>query len=516
MTTTTPITADITYYAYYEEALTTSTDDSHMYTFGAEWSNASDSNVDNVNDNLEFHPSDRANQTASLHIRFELNQSIGDTKIPAEAIQIRVPKYVWKDWEGNNTGSNNLSANIPKYPDISSAMLFSYKEDGDDYILVNNREMAGGTGLDVIISYTVSPWDVPGGAIDENGKYVDGYDFYKGTVPVTVTMDQTLDGTVDLTTSKELTLEMHTLNTPHSSKSAKGTFYQWDTSWGEKPADADDYFYVKWRLNGWWFANQPFSWSWSEDTVHDGTVVCYNNGSQTEPTHSQTSNPGQYSSMDSNDYVVMKYPVSLLKNIPEFGLVLENEAVLNVTMKSGYQISQRVRDTITIYDAQYPMGEFDKTNGDLEERERTIEGGQEDILDDKKDVNMYWTVRYNGASRKIPVTWDENNQRYTAEKRTISFVDGNLGDVLYSFRRTGSQIYLGTGDGECGAKQIMITALRNFISVFKNMIPDRKTGYGQKLMNIVIWMIMKVWMYMYAIVTPRTMYFINPYHYPHT
>ena len=432
LTTTTPIKADITYYAYYEEALTTSTDNSHMYTFGAEWSNASNSNVDNVNDNLEFHPSDRANQTASLHIRFELNQSIGDTKIPAKAIQIRVPKYVWKDWEENNTGSNNLSANIPKYPDISSAMLFSYKEDGDDYILVNNREMAGGAGLDVTISYTVSPWDVPGGAIDEKGKYVDEYDFYKGTVPVTVTMDQTLDGTVDLTTSKKLTLEMHTLNTPHSSKSAKGTFYQWDTSWGEKPADADDYFYVKWRLNGWWFANQPFSWSWSEDTVHDGTVVCYNNGSQTEPTHSQTSNPGQYSSMDSNDYVVMKYPVSLLKKIPAVGLVLENEAVLNVTMKSGYQISQRVRDTITIYDAQYPMGEFDKTNGDLKERERTIEGGQEDILDDKKDVNMYWTVRYNGASRKNPVTWDEDNQRYTAEKRTISFVDGNPGDVLYS------------------------------------------------------------------------------------
>ena len=100
---------------------------------------------------------------------------------------------------------------------------------------------------------------------------------------MTVTMDQTLDGTVDLTTSKELTLEMHTLNTPHSSKSAKGTFYQWDTSWGEKPADADDYFYVKWRLNGWWFANQPFSWSWSEDTVHDGTTVLKQNRRTARP-----------------------------------------------------------------------------------------------------------------------------------------------------------------------------------------------------------------------------------------
>ena len=432
LTTTTPITADITYYAYYELAQTTSTDDSHMYTFGAEWSNSSNSNVDNVNDNLEFHPSDRANQTASLHIRFELNQSIGDTKIPAEAIQIRVPKYVWKDWDRNNTGSNNLSANLPKYPDIRSGMFFSYKEDGDDYILVNNREMDGGTGLDLTISYTASPWNIPGGAIDQNGKYVDGYDFYQGTVPVTVTM-QALDGTVDLTTSKELTLEMHTLNTSSSYKSDYGTFYQWDSSWGEKPEDADDYFYVKWLLKGYWSSsknNQPFSWSWSEDTVHDGTIVCYNSGSQTEPTHSQTSNPGQYSSTDSYDYVVMKYPVSLLKNIPGVGLVLKNEAVLNVTTKSGYQTSQRVSDTITIYDAQYPHSVFDKENDFI--REATIAGGQEDILDDKKDVNMYWSVRYNGASRVNPVTWDEANQRYTAEKRTISVVDGNLGDVLYS------------------------------------------------------------------------------------
>ena len=433
LTTTTPITADITYYAYYKKTLTTSTDDSHMYTFGAEWSNSSNSNVDNVNDNLEFHPSDRANQTASLHIRFELNQSIGDTKIPAEAIQIRVPKYVWKDWDGNNTGSNNLSANLPKYPDIRSGMFFSYKEDGDDYILVNNQEMDGGTGLDLTISYTASPWNIPGGAIDENGKYVDGYGFYKGTVPVTVTMDQASDGTVDLTTSKNLTLEMHTLNTPSSSKRDYGTFYQWDTSWGEKPADADDYFYVKWQLKGYWGSsknNQPFSWSWSEDTVHDGTIVCYNSGSQTEPTHSQTSNPGQYSSTDSYDYVVMKYPVSLLKNIPEFGLVLKNEAVLNVTTKSGYHISQRVSDTITIYDAQYPHSVFDKENDFI--REATIAGGQEDILDDKKDVNMNWMVTYKGASRVNPVTWDENNQRYVAKKRTISVVDGNPGDVLYS------------------------------------------------------------------------------------
>ena len=433
LTTTTPITADITYYAYYEKAQTTSTDDSHMYTFGAEWSNASNSNVDNVNDNLEFHPSDRTDQTASLHIRFELNKSIGDTKIPAEAIQIRVPKYVWKDWDGNNTGSNNLSANLPKYPDIRSGMFFSYKEDGDDYILVNNQEMDGGTGLDLTISYTASPWDIPGGAIDENGKYVDGYDFYKGTVPVTVTMDQTLDGTIDLTTSKELTLEMHTLNTPSSSKSDYGTFYQWDTSWGEKPADADDYFYVKWQLHGYWGSsknNQPFSWSWSEDTVHDGTIVCYNNGSQTEPTHSQTSNPGQYSSTNSYDYVVMKYPVSLLKNIPEFGLVLKNEAVLNVTMKSGYQTSQRVGDSITIYDAQYPQGEFDKWN--RQSGVMDVNGGQEDILDDKKDISLDWTVRYKGASRVDPVTWDEDNQRYIAKKRTISFTDGEPGDVLYS------------------------------------------------------------------------------------
>ena len=433
LTTTTPITADITYYAYYELAQTTSTDDSHMYTFGAEWKNASNSNVDNVNDNLEFHPSDRANQTASLHIRFELNQSIGDTKIPAKAIQIRVPKYVWKDWDGNNTGSNNLSANLPKYPDIRSGMFFSYKEDGDDYILVNNQEMDGGTGLDLTISYTASPWNIPGGAIDENGKYVDGYGFYKGTVPVTVTMDQALDGTVDLTTSKNLTLEMHTLNTPSSSKSDYGTFYQWDTSWGEKPADADDYFYVKWQLKGYWGSsknNQPFSWSWSEDTVHDGTIVCYNSGSQTEPTHSQTSNPGQYSSTNSYDYVVMKYPVSLLKNIPKSGLVLENEAVLNVTMKSGYHTSQRVRDTITIYDARHPMCKFDKIKD--YGTEGIIAGGQEDILDDKKNVSMQWTVIYNGASRVNPVTWDEGNQRYVADKRTISFTDGEPGDVLYS------------------------------------------------------------------------------------
>ena len=146
LTTTTPITSDMTYYAYYEEMATTSSDAEQLYTFGAEWSNPSNTNVDNMNDHLEFHPSDCSNQTAMLHLKFELNQSIGDKKIPAEAIQIRVPKYVWKNWDGEFIGTNNISANLPLYPDTKAGMFFSYKEDGDDYVILNNRELSGGTG----------------------------------------------------------------------------------------------------------------------------------------------------------------------------------------------------------------------------------------------------------------------------------------------------------------------------------------------------------------------------------
>ena len=439
LTTTTPITSDMTYYAYYEEMATTSSDAEQLYTFGAEWSNPSNTNVDNMNDHLEFHPSDCSNQTAMLHLKFELNQSIGDEKIPAEAIQIRVPKYVWKNWDGESIGTNNISANLPLYPDTKAGMFFSYKEDGDDYVILNNRELSGGTGIELTITYTVSPWDVPGGAMTEDGTYVDGYNKYVGTVPVSVEVDKDKSGTTDVITNKELSLGMNTKvkNSGLSTAQMPEIYYQWDSSWGDKPNDAENYFYIMWNPYTTWQTNtsQPFSCYYSEDSVHDGTVVRYNsasdNGSNDLPVH--TYNTKLTSSKGCSDSIIVKYPIELIKNIPESGLVLRNQVTLNTDWKSGYHTEELKTMTYTLYDNEYTQGTFTKDNGYYTTNEaEPVNGGQEDILDDNKNVSMDWYESYDGITRSTPAVWNEETQTYTAKERTIAITDGQPGDLIYS------------------------------------------------------------------------------------
>ncbi|MGN0393825.1 MAG: BspA family leucine-rich repeat surface protein [Coprococcus sp.] len=426
LTTDTVITENITYYAYYIPSSATYTDDKFMYNFTAEWSNASNTNVDNLDDNLEFHPASNSSQIASLHIRFELNKSIGDEILPVGSVKIRIPKYVWKNWDGEYVGTNNISSNLPKYPSVKNGMYFSYYEDGDDYVLINSVQIPGGAGVDCTISYTVSPWVVPGGATDTNGYYVEGYDYYQGTVPVVALIDEDLNDTPETTISKDLTLEMHTKVVPSSTKSTEDVYYQWNTSWGSAPDDADDYFYIRWRLSESFLSstNQPCTFIWSEDTVHDGTIVCWGNGNDNPTEHSISS------STSSTDYVVMKYPIELLYDIPEEGLTIYNEAIVSETWKSGYKTARHVSASTVLYDQEYPKGEFDKNNGSSSAK--TISGGQENILDDNKAVSMFWDVIYEGASRDSEVTWDEIGQTYSVDSRTIMFEDGVPGDLVYS------------------------------------------------------------------------------------
>ena len=440
LTTDTVITESRTYYAYYVPFLNEGEDAAYSYTFGVEWSNASNEHVDNLDNNLEFHPTTKTNQTATLHVRFGLNDTIDSEdgiKLPVGAVKIRIPKSVWKDWDGEYTGTNNLSANLPKWPDTRDGMFFSYMEDGDDYILINSVELYGGTGLDASISYTVDPSEVPGGAIDENGNYVDGYEFYKGTVPVTVTVDGNTDGTPETTESKELTLEMHT-STEFDIKldySAPTVSYGWDTSWGEKPADADDYFYISWQIRqSGRYKIQAATSTLSNDTVHDGTFVYWissGSGMQEPPTYEWK--PSSGSAITYNyDYIIMKYPISLLTDIPEEGLTLTNEVMMIMTWKSGYVQTKRASHSITLYDSEYPSGEFTKINRYADGRVYTVNGGQEDILDDNDTVELIWYTGYSGSSRNTPIQWDEITQDYYAEPRTIVITDGEPGDLMYS------------------------------------------------------------------------------------
>ena len=411
LTTDTIITENTIYYANWVSFFLNGSNTTSLYNYGVEWSNASNTNMTNLDNVLEMHPSSTSTQTASMHLRFEINKTVESSEsliLPVGSVKIRVPKYIWKDWDGNNTGGNNLSSNLPKYPNVRNGMYFSYMEDGDDYVLINSVEISGTAGLDLTISYTVSPANVRGGASDMNGRYVEDCEFYRGNVPVEFTIDSDLDGTPDSETTKNLAVEMHTTGTIRGSKNGS-VLYQWDSSWGQEPADVDDYFYIEWKFSNTRSGVQSFiNLRYEETGYHDGTIAYQN-----------------------NSIVVTKHPKSLLEDAPSTGITLTNTAAVYGTLKSGYEKSQIIKGTITVYAAKYSVGEYSKKHLTSGTNASIKNGGQEDILDDKRDVSLAWSLSYSGGSNSAPI-WDENAGTYHVDERTIRIRDGANGDVMYS------------------------------------------------------------------------------------
>ena len=443
---TTIISEDVIYYAFYRPVLNSEKSNNFNYTFGAEWTNANSRYVDNYNNNLEWHCDSSIYRIDSgLRFRYELNQSDGTNNLPTGAVQIKVPKYIWKDWDGKWIGTTDIAESFTEYPtkgrlifsyiDGNKANQYSFLKDeenaSDYYYIINNQPMKGGMGLEATITYSVSHiYNIPGGAAYMNGsdwEYIAGYPYYKGEVPVEVKIDTDFDidkpnlvFQADMNKTLKLTNEMHTYVDPSASAYSPTLVSIWDPSWGEKPEDADDYFYVLWFWNAEFRNSAPFSAEWSEDTVHDGTVVKW--------LSKKYNSSGSGSSFTGN--VVTKYPKTLLENKPETGLVLKNAAILKTTWKSGYETEQLVNNSITIRDViDYDTRGFEKRN-DSSGVSRIVEG-QKTLMDDRA-LSMRWKLSYSSGSGKEDAVWDEDKKTVRMPNYRIELVDGSPEDIVYS------------------------------------------------------------------------------------
>ena len=460
---TTVKTTNTEWYANIIDTTSEKYDDTLAYVYYTEWVNASNSEVSNVNNNLNFHPQNTSDQTASLHAHFGLNSQVTET-LPIGSVRITIPKNIWKDWEGNDVGTTNISVQLPQFPQKRDGDFFSYAEDGNgNYIVLNNVPIHGGAGADFTISYTVNPLLVAGGAIDQNKDYVDGdYPYYSTIVPVLFEIDKDAENTytqetvngqsvtyltntyeADIQESTDLSLEMHTFVDPCITKSFEDIYYEWPLGTAA-PQDADDYFYIKWSAYYNIKNNQPFTYMITEDTVHDGDLI-WQSRNDIEYPYEVTSGNGQNSLV----YFITRHDKSLLRNIPATGVKIENQVRLRTIWKSGYEQELVAPAEYVIYHWEYTTGEFDKSNvygtgvsssgaGMFSSRDfrqgsgvTYITDGQNQIMNDK-DVWLEWELHYYGTSADTPILWDEETQTYSRQQRIISMSDGINGDIMYS------------------------------------------------------------------------------------
>lgn len=159
----------------------------------------------------------------------------------SEGIMIRIPKQILRDRTGMFADYYEMS--IPSKLDVETDfenldrdINYAYYEDGDDIVIYNFREVTAGENGFIELNYITSKTTF---------NYVDmgQSDPFKATVTI-----NNNNATVSQN-SREIPIYINTNAKVHSIVKRMPTLIkEWNTSWGTKPADADDWYYLIWDL----------------------------------------------------------------------------------------------------------------------------------------------------------------------------------------------------------------------------------------------------------------------------
>lgn len=411
--TTTPITDDVTYYANWVD----NRFEQGNYNSMIRWGTLSSADVTNVGDTLVFHPQGKGNVAAHLTVDIALvNQ---DTPLDKKQVRITLPKEMFTGWNGADV--TTTSAVFPGFTAV---------EDGNgNYVLTNNSTFKS-TVFEP--TYTVDPMKVKGGFTDENGVYKD---YFQKNFTVKIELWDSESNDFKTFQQRQLGVEFHTTVQTNVYKEQSTATLNWNSKWGPEPADSKEYFYVIWNLkSNNTNSTQPYRLNWSENTVHDGSVVYAPQiGVWTQEYTSDSTNNIQVVTKHRRDEAMAQGSWAEVKN----------EAILNVEWKSGYKQQFRTVGKATAYvGEEYPDGERAMTkfipNPDSQ-KDHNIDGGQDLIL--------------NGEANNLKeLTY---NLTYTEENNTDDPSWTNAGEMLVTPRT-----YV-VSDGIKGRNDVLISGVKN-------------------------------------------------------
>lgn len=420
LTTSTPITEDRTYYAKWVDLKTQSDD---YYVHSIHWATISNTEVTNTGGHLVFHPTVKGNINARLYISLEKPNG-GTLDLPANTLRITIPAKLFD----SDSENNNLSVffNASDSDDLKA----KYSDDGKSIILYNPSPINKNTILTP--EFNVSPLALKGGYIDDNGYYQG--DYFTKTFDVTIDIDAVTSGDTTIPAEhyeRQLGLEVHTDADTTVSKARADVSLNWNTSeWGDAPADANEYFYVVWSLTSTNSnCNQPYKLKWSEDTIHDGSVV-YASPALGEWSSAYTSD-GTHTTK-----VVTKHRRADVHNNGDEWASVKNEAILSVMWNDEYEQQFRASRTAEVYVPMESSGSFTfaKNIPDYSNQNKhSINGGQELILNGEPELMpLPYEIGYLENLNTDNPTWNADAGTYKTKPRTIVFEDGRQGDVMLS------------------------------------------------------------------------------------
>ena len=154
----------------------------------------------------------------------------------------------------------SVQSKVPKAPETNSLSDFNYTEverliNGKKekyYHLVNHSEVPGAMILEAEFAYPMRPTMVQMVHKKLGGKEIGEY---RNAFPVFAEIHHP-ESQYNATMQDNLSVMLQTEVKPFKMTIKHGTggktgglFYKWDAAWGDKPADADSYFYVPWYID---------------------------------------------------------------------------------------------------------------------------------------------------------------------------------------------------------------------------------------------------------------------------
>lgn len=260
-------------------------------------------------DILTVDPLQNTEQTVKLQITFALTN--GNTAEAGE-VEIRIPQSIFYDRDGNPL----VNCYIPLSTEDEGDTSFKYYIDdaAGEIVITNYKTFYSGSTFTCEVEYTVLPSDVE-----------DGYT--KDNIAASFEFSDSDTAKADSATSDSLTVVVNTdADLKRLNKSFHYKYETWQQSWGDKPANSEDYFYIAWciQCDTKNTCTEPFTITFEDLAGQYGTVVGYCGPSALRPltVEDETSIVMKVPGTTQNDnswtsYVIVQYERSMLDADPE-------------------------------------------------------------------------------------------------------------------------------------------------------------------------------------------------------
>lgn len=263
-------------------------------------------------------PENASNGTDTTTLGIELTLK-GNKNISYDVgtVNIDVPARIFEGWDENEPDiisvyekkegnqhklQPSMATGLLEAPNTNTQSSFNYtiikknipgKDKPEDYLrLTNYRALNGGFTFKADIAYNLTPTMLK--VKHDNTKGVGVYD---NKFPVSLNIDHS-DNSLDVKQDVPLSVHVETkveptrFNFKHGEADSKqGLFFSWDNSWGDKPGDADQYFYGVWylRVDRARASSQPFDYTFHtlDPADSDGGILV---GAKKLPTNAAWNN----------------------------------------------------------------------------------------------------------------------------------------------------------------------------------------------------------------------------------